>query len=100
MATGPEVPPPWKQEGYVASSSEAEMRETTMTSSTQIRKEERWEGKYGLQEQVTISGAAAAAARVSTSATFAAGAIATGAKEVLSELCSLSHGLVSVNLFN
>lgn len=85
MATGPEVPPPWKQEGYVASSSEAEMRETTMTSSTQIRKEERWEGKYGLQEQVTISGAAAAAARVSTSATFAAGAIATGAKEVKQE---------------
>ncbi|XP_040827738.1 titin isoform X6 [Ochotona curzoniae] len=85
VATGPEVPPPWKQEGYVASSSEAEMRETTMTSSTQIRKEERWEGKYGLQEQVTISGAAAAAARVSTSATFAAGAIATGAKEVKQE---------------
>ncbi|KAL4688834.1 hypothetical protein H8959_005086 [Pygathrix nigripes] len=68
MATGPEVPPPWKQEGYVASSSEAEMRETTLTASTQIRTEERWEGRYGVQEQMTISGAA--------------GAVATGAKEV------------------
>uniref|UniRef100_G1TTX7 Ig-like domain-containing protein n=1 Tax=Oryctolagus cuniculus TaxID=9986 RepID=G1TTX7_RABIT len=85
MATGPEVPPPWKQEGYVASSTEAEMRETTMTSSTEIRREERWEGRYGLQEQVTITGAAGAAAAVSTSAAFAAGAVATGAKEVKQE---------------
>lgn len=85
MATGPEVPPPWKQEGYVASSTEAEMRETTMTSSTQIRREERWEGRYGVQEQVTISGAVGAAASVSASSSFAAGAVATGAKEVQSE---------------
>ncbi|XP_069326391.1 titin isoform X5 [Eulemur rufifrons] len=77
VATGPEVPPPWKQEGYVASSSEAEMRETMMTSSTQIRTEERWEGRYGIQEQVTISGAAGAA--------FVAGAVDTGAKEVKQE---------------
>lgn len=83
LASGPEVPPPWKQEGYTASS-EAEMRETTVTSSTQIRTEERWEGRYGLQEQVTISGTAAAAASMSASATYAAGAVATGAKEVLS----------------
>lgn len=74
MALGPEVPPPWKQEGYVAST-EAEMRETMLTSSTQIRTEERWEGRYGVQEQMTTSGA-----------TFAAGAVATGATEVLSEL--------------
>lgn len=83
-ATGPEVPPPWKQEGYVASSTEAEMRETTMTSSTQIRREERWEGRYGVQEQVTISGAAGAS--VSASSSITAGAVATGAKEVWSEL--------------
>ncbi|XP_057602279.1 titin isoform X1 [Hippopotamus amphibius kiboko] len=80
MPQGPEVPPPWKQEGYVASS-EAEMRETTMTSATQIRTEERWEGRYGIHEQVTISGAAGAAA----SATFAAGAVAAGAAEVKQE---------------
>uniref|UniRef100_H0XTM2 Ig-like domain-containing protein n=1 Tax=Otolemur garnettii TaxID=30611 RepID=H0XTM2_OTOGA len=79
LATGPEVPPPWKQEGYVASSTEAEMRETTLTSSTQIRREERWEGRYGVQEQVTISGAAGAAARVS------AEAVEAGAKEVKQE---------------
>lgn len=81
MPPGPEVPPPWKQEGYVASS-EAEMRETTVTSATQIRTEERWEGRYGIQEQVTISGAAGAAA----STTFAAGAVAAGAAEVLLKL--------------
>ncbi|KAK2502238.1 hypothetical protein MC885_016702, partial [Smutsia gigantea] len=83
MAPGADVPPPWKQEGYVASS-EAEMRETTVTSATQIRTEERWEGRYGIQEQVTISGAAGAAASVS-GATFAAGAVATGTTEVQSE---------------
>lgn len=81
MAPGPEVPPPWKQEGYVASS-EAEMRETTVTSATQIRTEERWEGRYGIQEQVTVSGGAGAAASVSASAAFAAGAVAAGAAEV------------------
>ncbi|XP_070364608.1 titin isoform X3 [Equus asinus] len=84
LAQGPEVPPPWKQEGYVASS-EAEMRETTVTSATQIRTEERWEGRYGVQEEVTISGAAGAAASVSVSAAFAAGAVATGAAEVKQE---------------
>lgn len=83
MPPGPEVPPPWKQEGYVASS-EAEMRETTVTSATQIRTEERWEGRYGIQEQVTISGAAGAAA----STAFAAGAVAAGAAEVQLELFS------------
>uniref|UniRef100_A0A8C0CQX7 Ig-like domain-containing protein n=1 Tax=Balaenoptera musculus TaxID=9771 RepID=A0A8C0CQX7_BALMU len=61
MPPGPEVPPPWKQEGYMASS-ESEMRETMVTSATQIRTEERWEGRYGIQEQVTISGAAGAGA--------------------------------------
>lgn len=91
VATGPEVPPPWKQEGYVASSTEAEMRETTMTSSTQIRREERWEGRYGVQEQVTISGAAGAAASVSASSSFTAGAVATGAKEVQSDTLCFSQ---------
>lgn len=86
VATGPEVPPPWKQEGYVASSAEAEMRETTVTSSTQIRREERWEGRYGLQEQVTMSGAAGAAATVSASSSFTAGAVATATKEVQPQL--------------
>ena len=80
---GPEVPPPWKQEGYVASS-ESEMRETVTTSATQIRTEERWEGRFGVHEQMTISGAAGAAASLSTGATFAADA--AGATEVLSEL--------------
>nr|XP_058909566.1 titin isoform X6 [Kogia breviceps] len=80
MPPGPEVPPPWKQEGYMASS-ESEMRETMVTSATQIRTEERWEGRYGIQEQVTISGAAGAAA----SATFAAGTGAAGAAEVKQE---------------
>ena len=56
---GAEVLPPWKQEGYAAST-EAQMKETRVsTSTTQIRTEERWEGRYGVQEQVTISGAAA-----------------------------------------
>ncbi|XP_045698023.1 titin isoform X1 [Phyllostomus hastatus] len=81
---GPEVPPPWKQEGYVASS-ESEMRETVMTSATQIRTEERWEGRYGVHEQMTISSAAGAAASVSTGATFAAEAVASGATEVKQE---------------
>ncbi|XP_004634770.1 titin isoform X12 [Octodon degus] len=85
IATGPEVPPPWKQEGYVASSTEAEMRETTVTSSTQIRREERWEGRYGTQEQVTISGAAGAATSMSASASFTAGTVTTGTKEVKQE---------------
>ncbi|XP_054418510.1 titin isoform X1 [Pteronotus mesoamericanus] len=75
---GPEVPPPWKQEGYVASS-ESEMRETMVTSATQIRTEERWEGRYrGVQEQTTISGAAGAA-------TLAAEAVAKGVTEVKQE---------------
>lgn len=56
---GAEVLPPWKQEEYTATA-EAQMKETRVsTSTTQIRTEERWEGRYGVQEQVTISGAAA-----------------------------------------
>lgn len=62
-----------------------------MTSSTQIRREERWEGRYGVQEQVTISGAAGAAASVSASSSFTAGAVATGAKEVQSETLCFSQ---------
>nr|KAF6450512.1 hypothetical protein HJG59_008385 [Molossus molossus] len=60
MAQGPEVPPPWKPECYVLSS-ESEMRESMVTSATQIRTEERWEGRYGVQEQMAISRAAGAA---------------------------------------
>ncbi|NXA48856.1 TITIN protein, partial [Nothocercus julius] len=70
--TGAEVLPPWKQEGYTATT-EAQMKETRIsTSATQIRTEERWEGRYGVQEQVTISGAAAAE-------------VAAGAREVRKE---------------
>lgn len=70
-AAGAEVLPPWKQEGYAATT-EAQMKETRVsTSATQIRTEERWEGRYGVQEQVTISGAAA-------------GEVAAGAREVKS----------------
>ncbi|POI25418.1 hypothetical protein CIB84_010832, partial [Bambusicola thoracicus] len=69
VTPGAEVLPPWRQEGYSATT-EAQMKETRVsTSATEIRTEERWEGRYGLQEQVTISGAAA-------------GEVAAGAKEV------------------
>ncbi|NWS55827.1 TITIN protein, partial [Chunga burmeisteri] len=69
---GAEVLPPWKQEGYAATT-EAQMKETRVsTSATQIRTEERWEGRYGVQEQVTISGATA-------------GEVAAGAREVRKE---------------
>uniref|UniRef100_A0A493TUK4 Ig-like domain-containing protein n=1 Tax=Anas platyrhynchos platyrhynchos TaxID=8840 RepID=A0A493TUK4_ANAPP len=69
---GAEVLPPWKQEGYSATT-EAQVKETRLsTSATQIRTEERWEGRYGVQEQVTFSGATA-------------GEVATGAKEVRKE---------------
>ncbi|KAK1196573.1 TITIN protein, partial [Pygoscelis papua] len=69
---GAEVLPPWKQEGYAATT-EAQMKETRIsTSATQIRTEERWEGRYGVQEQVTISGATA-------------GEVAAGAREVRKE---------------
>ncbi|NXA32886.1 TITIN protein, partial [Eudromia elegans] len=72
-ATGAEVLPPWKQEGYTATT-EAQMKETKIsTSATQIRTEERWEGRYGVQEQVTVSGAAAAAE------------VAAGAREIRKE---------------
>lgn len=71
VTPGAEVLPPWRQEGYSATA-EAQMKETRVsTSATEIRTEERWEGRYGLQEQVTISGAAA-------------GEVAAGAKEVKS----------------
>lgn len=68
--------PPWKQEGYVATS-ETRMKDTRVTTSTtQMRTEERWEGRYGVHEQVAISGAAAA------EATLAMGAAAAAATEV------------------
>lgn len=99
MALGPEVPPPWKQEGYVASS-EAEMRETTVTSATQIRTEERWEGRYGIQEQVTVSRGAGAAASLSSGAAFAAGAVAAGAAEVCPSAPALSSFQGGVSSWN
>lgn len=75
-AVGSEVLPPWKQEGYVATS-EMKMQDTRVTTSTtQLRTEERWEGRYAAQEQVTISGAAAAAAAIGIGAAGAVGAAA------------------------
>ncbi|NXG04874.1 TITIN protein, partial [Sakesphorus luctuosus] len=68
---GAEVLPPWKQEGYAATM-EAQMKETRVSTSTTQVTEERWEGRYGVQEQVTISGATA-------------GEVATGAREVRKE---------------
>lgn len=70
---GPEVLPPWKQEGYTATT-EAQMKEARVTTSaTQIKTEERWEGRYEVREQVTISGATA-------------GEVAASAREVKSTL--------------
>ncbi|NXM71581.1 TITIN protein, partial [Serilophus lunatus] len=68
---GAEVLPPWKQEGYAATM-EAQMKETRVSTSTTQVAEERWEGRYGVQEQVTVSGATA-------------GEVATAAKEVRKE---------------
>lgn len=67
---GADVLPPWKQEGYSATM-ESQMKETRVTTSTTQVTEERWEGRYGVQEQVTVTGAAA-------------GEVATGAREVKS----------------
>ncbi|NXD37078.1 TITIN protein, partial [Copsychus sechellarum] len=71
VATGPDVLPPWKQEGYSATM-EAQMKETRVSTSTTQVTEERWEGRYGVQEQVTVTGAAA-------------GEVATAAREVRKE---------------
>ncbi|NWW69913.1 TITIN protein, partial [Climacteris rufus] len=68
---GAEVLPPWKQEGYAATM-EAQMKETRVSTSTTQVTEERWEGRYGVQEQVTVTGATA-------------GEVATGAREVRKE---------------
>lgn len=67
---GADVLPPWKQEGY-AGTMEAQMKETRVSTSTTQVTEERWEGRYGVQEQVTVTGTAA-------------GEVATGAREVKS----------------
>ncbi|NXK58204.1 TITIN protein, partial [Sylvietta virens] len=71
VTTGADVPPPWKQEGYAATM-EAQMKETRVSTSTTQVTEERWEGRYGVQEQVTVTGATA-------------GEVATGAREVRKE---------------
>ncbi|NXQ36801.1 TITIN protein, partial [Alaudala cheleensis] len=68
---GADVLPPWKQEGYSATM-ESQMKETRVSTSTTQVTEERWEGRYGVQEQVTVTGAAA-------------GEVATGAREVRKE---------------
>lgn len=70
VTTGADVPPPWKQEGYAATM-ESQMKETRVSTSTTQVTEERWEGRYGVQEQVTITGATA-------------GEVAPGAREVKS----------------
>lgn len=69
-AAGADVLPPWKQEGYAATM-ESQMKETRVSTSTTQVTEERWEGRYGVQEQVTVTGAAA-------------GEVAAGAREVKS----------------
>ncbi|NWQ99883.1 TITIN protein, partial [Paradoxornis webbianus] len=71
VTTGADVPPPWKQEGYAATM-ESQMKETRVSTSTTQVTEERWEGRYGVQEQVTITGAAA-------------GEVAPGTREVRKE---------------
>ncbi|NXO20801.1 TITIN protein, partial [Cisticola juncidis] len=71
VTTGADVPPPWKQEGYAATM-ESQMKETRVSTSTTQVTEERWEGRYGVQEQVTVTGAAA-------------GEVAAGAREVRKE---------------
>ncbi|NXD91739.1 TITIN protein, partial [Chaetorhynchus papuensis] len=68
---GADVLPPWKQEGYTATT-ETQMKETRVSTSTTQVTEERWEGRYGVQEQVTVTGATA-------------GEVATGAREVRKE---------------
>ncbi|NWT65536.1 TITIN protein, partial [Prunella himalayana] len=68
---GADVLPPWKQEGY-AETMEAQMKETRVSTSTTQVTEERWEGRYGVQEQVTVTGTAA-------------GEVAAGAREVRKE---------------
>ncbi|NXB05638.1 TITIN protein, partial [Cnemophilus loriae] len=68
---GADVLPPWKQEGYSATM-EAQTKETRVSTSTTQVTEERWEGRYGVQEQVTVTGATA-------------GEVATGAREVRKE---------------
>lgn len=65
---GADVLPPWKQEGYTATM-ESQTKETRVSTSTTQVTEERWEGRYGVQEQVTVTGATA-------------GEVATGAREV------------------
>uniref|UniRef100_A0A8C0VU20 Ig-like domain-containing protein n=1 Tax=Cyanistes caeruleus TaxID=156563 RepID=A0A8C0VU20_CYACU len=55
---GADVLPPWKQEGYAATM-ESQMKETRVSTSTTQVTEERWEGRYGVQEQVTVTGATA-----------------------------------------
>ncbi|XP_074856881.1 titin isoform X4 [Carettochelys insculpta] len=85
VATGAEVLPPWKQESYV-SAAEARMQETRVTTSaTQIRTEERWEGRYGVQDQVTISGAAA-------------GVAVAGAKEDIDRTAAVATVVAAVDL--
>ncbi|NXC95091.1 TITIN protein, partial [Certhia familiaris] len=68
---GADVLPPWKQEGYAATM-EAQTKETRVSTSTTQVTEERWEGRYGVQEQVTVTGTTA-------------GEVATGAREVRKE---------------
>ncbi|XP_077175698.1 titin isoform X6 [Paroedura picta] len=98
---GSEVLPPWKQEGYVATS-EMRMQDTRiMTSSAQIRTEERWEGRYGAHEQVTISGAAAGAAAavgVSSAASAAIGISAAAAKEDMGKTAAVANVVAAVDM--
>ncbi|NWV68584.1 TITIN protein, partial [Malurus elegans] len=69
---GADVLPPWKQEGYAASVETLTKETRVSTSTTQVGSEERWEERYGVQEQVTITGTTA-------------GEVAAGAREVRKE---------------
>ncbi|XP_024059815.1 titin isoform X2 [Terrapene carolina triunguis] len=89
VATAAEVVPPWKLEGY-GSAAEARMQETRVTTSaTQIRTEERWEGRYGVQDQMTISGAAAG---------VSVAGIAAGAKEDTDKTAAVATVVAAVDL--
>uniref|UniRef100_A0A670HZL9 Ig-like domain-containing protein n=1 Tax=Podarcis muralis TaxID=64176 RepID=A0A670HZL9_PODMU len=97
-AEGSEVLPPWKQEGYVATS-ETRMRDTRITTSTtQMKTEERWEGRYGVQEQITVSGTAAAAAAIGVGAAASTAAAAAAAAEGTEKTAAVATVVAAVDM--
>ena len=55
MAMGADVPPPWKQGGFVGESSYTMTAGATrvQTSASSVHMEQNWEGSYGVQQQVS-----------------------------------------------